>query len=217
MVATRSPVAIPYDLFLVMENESGEKYEWVDGTVYAMTRGTPKHGRLAGTGSIHLFAGALTRGCAVFNSDTAIFIEPASLHTYADAVLVCGPLVTRVVHDKNGKSIGEAIVNPTVIVEVLSESTEQYDRTEKFEAYKLLPSLEQYVLISQDERRIEVRTRRPGRKPTKWAVAIGKAGDTIAIHGHPVLVDAVYDDPTTSTTRDDGRTKTGTRRPRSRT
>jgi Uma2 family endonuclease len=84
----------------------------------------------------------LDDGCESFSESAAIFIEAAQQHTYADASLVCGPLVTRNVHDRNGKSTGEAIVNPTLIVEVLSDSTERYDRDGKFEAYKKLPSFE---------------------------------------------------------------------------
>jgi Uma2 family endonuclease len=60
--------------------------------------------------------------------DTAIFIEAARQRTYADASVVCGSPVTRTVHDKNGQSIGEAIVNPTIVVELLSDATERYDR-----------------------------------------------------------------------------------------
>ncbi|HEY8945569.1 MAG TPA: Uma2 family endonuclease [Polyangiaceae bacterium] len=90
-------------------------------------------------------------------------------NTYADASLVCGPLITRTVHHENGRSMGDAIVNPDLIVGVLSVSTERYGRDGKFEAYKKLPSFETYVLVSQDERRIEVRTLREGR----WEVQIG--------------------------------------------
>ena len=131
----------------------------------------------------------LDEGCEGFSSDAPTFIEAAQHHTYADASLVCAPLVTRTVHDKNGKSIGEAIVNPTLIVEVLSDTTARYDRDGKFEAYKKLPSFEEYVLVSQAERRVEVRTRQ-GRE---WTTQIGEAGQSVLIHGRELAVNAIYD------------------------
>jgi Uma2 family endonuclease len=93
------------------------------------------------------------------------------------------------VHDKNGKSIGEAIVNPTLIVEVLSDTTERYDRDGKFEAYKKLPSFDEYVLVSQGERRVEVRTR----QGQEWTTQVGEAGQTVRIRGREFAVSAVYE------------------------
>jgi Uma2 family endonuclease len=130
----------------------------------------------------------LEDGYEIFSSDTAIFIEAAQHHTYADASVVCGALCTRAVYDRNGKSIGEAIVNPTLIGEVLSDATERYDRDGKFEAYKKLPSFEAYVLVSQVEHRIEVRTR----EGQQWLTQIGGTGQTVRVHGREFPVDAIY-------------------------
>ena len=69
---------------------------------------------------------------------------------------MCGAILTRGAKDKNGKSLGEAITNPSVVVEVLSRSTATRDRRERFVLFQQLDSLEEYVLVSQDERRIEV-------------------------------------------------------------
>lgn len=171
-----------------METSSGERHEWVNGAVYAMTRGTPEHGRLTNRVVVQILGSFLAEGCESFSSDTAIFIEAAQHHTYADASLVCGPLATRTVHDKNGQSIGEAIVNPTLIVEVLSDSTERYDRDGKFEAYKKIPSFEEYVLVSQGEHRVEVRSR----QGQTWTTQIGSAGDVVRVHGRDVAVDMLY-------------------------
>ncbi|WP_394826184.1 Uma2 family endonuclease [Pendulispora albinea] len=188
MVAVQSPRYVPYDEFLRMETQSDERHEWVDGVVRAMTRGTPEHGRLGGRFLLRVFGSLLDENCELFLSDTPIFIEAAQLHTYADVSIVCGPLVTRVVHDRNGKSIGEAVMNPTLIVEVLSDSTERYDRGSKFDAYKKLSSLKEYVLVSQNERRIEVRSLRDG----EWTTQIAGAGQSIHVHGRDVAVDAIY-------------------------
>jgi Uma2 family endonuclease len=186
MAAAQSPERVPYDVFLVMEKGSDDRHEWVNGVVYAMSRGTPEHGRLTGRAIARVLAPLLEEGCEVFASDTPIFIEAAQHHTYADASLVCGSLVTRTVHDKNGQSIGEAIVNPTLLIEVLSDSTERYDRDGKFDAYKKLPSLEEYVLVSQAVRRIEVRSLRGG----QWTTQVG--GETVRIHGREIAVDTIY-------------------------
>ncbi len=188
MTAARTKDYVPYDVFLREEQASDEKREWVDGVVYAMSRGTPEHGRLTSRVTSKVIAPLLDEGCEGFSSDTPIFIEAAQHHTYADASLVCGPLVTRTVRDRNGKSIGEAIVNPSLIIEVLSTATERYDRDGKFEAYKKLPSFEQYVLVSPDERRIEVRTR----ESQQWTTQIAGAGESVRIHGREIAVDAIY-------------------------
>ena len=189
MTAAHGPRQVPYDEFLVMENASDDHHEWVDGVVYAMSRGTPEHGRLTGRVIARMLNPLLEEGCEIFASDTAIFIEAARHHTYADASVVCGALVTRTVRDRNGQSIGEAIVNPSLIVEVLSDATERYDRDGKFEAYRRLSSLEEYVLVSQSERRIEVRALAEG----VWTVRSAGRGESVQIHGRSVAVDAIYD------------------------
>ena len=188
MSAAQSSRYIPYDEFLRMEAASDDRHEWVAGVVYAMSRGTPEHGRLTSRVVIKMLGALLDDGCEAFSSDTPIFIEAAQQHTYADASVVCGPVITRVVRDKNGKSLGEAIINPVLIVEVLSETTERYDRDAKFEAYKKLVSFEQYVLVSQADRCIEVRTR----VGKEWTIAIGGPGQIVTVHGREVLVDSVY-------------------------
>lgn len=188
MTAAQPRAYVPYHEFLAQEAQSEDRHEWVDGVVYAMTRGTPEHGRLTSRVIGKVLTPLLQDGCETYASDTPLFIEAAQHHTYADASVVCGPLVTRTVHDKNGRSIGEAIVNPTIIVEVLSDSTERYDRDGKFEAYKRIPSLKQYVLVSQVERRIEVHTRRGD----AWVVQSSGSGETVQVHGTNVEVEAVY-------------------------
>ena len=101
--------------------------------------------------------------------------------------LVCGALHIHTVKRKD-KTLGEAITNPAVVVEVLSPSTEARDRGETFEAYKQIASLEEYVLVSQGERQIEVRRR--GERG--WSCEVAGSGGTIEIHGHVILVDAIY-------------------------
>jgi Uma2 family endonuclease len=117
-----------------------------------------------------------------------LYIEAATLSTYGDASVVCGTLETKTVR-KNGRSLGEAITNPTIVIEVLSETTERCDRDAKFAAYKRLPSMREYVLVAQDERRIEVyRIDRDG----EWSCETAGPGAYVVIHDAKIAVDAVY-------------------------
>lgn len=165
--------------------DGAPKREWFDGVVYTISRGTPEHGRLTSRATIVL-GNALPATCQVYSSDTMLFIEAANLATYADLSVVCGPLETITVR-KHGKSLGQAVINPTVVVEVLSESTERYDRDRKFQAYAQIASLREYVLISQDMPQIEV-----FRSAENWAGAAATGGMSIVIQGVAIDVDQVY-------------------------
>jgi Uma2 family endonuclease len=162
------------------------KHEWCDGVAYAMSRGSPEHGRL--TMRIGRVLGNALPDCEVYSPDTMLYVEAARLSTYADAFIVRGPLETKVVR-KSGRSLGEAVTNPVVIVEVLSEGTERYDRDGKYVAYKKLSSLVEYVLVSQEDRRIEVYRRGTD---GAWSSEIAGPGGRICIHGAAVAVDDVY-------------------------
>lgn len=175
----------PFDEYLALESSSEVKHEWIDGLIYAMSRGTPEHGRLS---AAMVRALPQTSECRVYSSDTLLHIERARHSTYADASIVCGAILTRGAKDKNGKSLGEAITNPRVVVEVLSKSTEQRDRNERFALFQQLDSLEEYVLVSQDERRIEVR-RRSGKN---WSTETRGAGETFCVQSLEIAVDAIY-------------------------
>ena len=171
--------------YLEAEAAAEQKHEWCNGVVYAMSRGTPEHGRLCGR--ITLAIGrVLAADCDVYNSDTMVHIADATLSTYADLSVIRGPRETIVVK-KHGKSLGEAITNPVIVVEVLSEATERYDRDGRFVAYRQLASLEEYVLVAQDEPRIEV-----FRRAQNWQGESAGTDENIAIHGGQVSVDDVY-------------------------
>lgn len=169
------------------EDVGDVKHEWSDGVVYAMTRGTPEHARLTAR-VVWALGNALGPGCEVYSPGAMLYIERARLSTYADASVVCGALETKVVR-KEGRSLGEAITNPVVVVEVLSEATERYDRDGKFQAYKQLPSLREYVLVAQDERRIEVYRRG---EDGAWACETSGSGGVVRVHGASVEIDTIY-------------------------
>lgn len=165
--------------------EDAPRHEWCDGVIYAMSRGSPEHGRLTARMTVVL-GGALAAECQLYSSDTMLYIAAAKLATYADAIVVCGTVETETVR-KGGKSLGRAVTNPTVVIEVLSDSTERYDRDGKFQANQQLPSLREYVLVSQDLHRIEV-----FRRSRAWTGEIAGRGEVIDIHRASIAVDAVY-------------------------
>lgn len=181
---------VAFEDYFLGEETSEVRHEWHDGVVYAMSRGTPRHGRLVGQLG-RLLGNALAPACVLYTSDTPIWIEAAGLCTYADASFVCGPLQTMTARNKLGQAIGEAIVNPSIIVEVLSPATERYDRDGKFAAYRHLPSFEEYVLVSQDEPRIEV-FRRPIDPESPWVSESAGPGGEVIVHGVVLSVEAIY-------------------------
>lgn len=178
-----APRWVSYEDFLEAEQRSDVKHEWLDGVVYAMAGGTVEHSRLAG--NIHVALKNALAGCEVFQADVMLFVRASKLSTYADVTVVCGAIDAQKV-ERDGRLLGEALLNPTVIVEVLSED---YDRGEKFHHYMMIPSLQEYVLVSQEEPKIEV-FRRPERG--RWEHVIARAGETLVISGRALRVDDVY-------------------------
>jgi Uma2 family endonuclease len=181
-----SSSSVSYEDFLAAEQASDVKHEWLDGLVYAMAGGSLEHSRLAG--NIHTALKTVLGGCEVFQSDAMLYVRASKLSTYADVAVVCGAVESQKV-ERNGRVIGEALLNPTVIVEVLSESTAEYDRGEKFAHYMTIPSLQEYVLVAQDEPRIEV-FRRPQRG--HWEHAVARGNDAIVIAGRSIDLDGIY-------------------------
>jgi Uma2 family endonuclease len=150
---------ITFPEYLRAEAASDTKHEFLDGVAYAMAGGTPEHARIAANVIREL--GSLLAGgnCREYTSDLRVRVPATGLVTYPDVTVVCGPL-ERDPEDAN------TITNPTVIIEVLSDSTEVYDRGEKFHHYQRIASLRAYVLVSQREARIEIFEREG---PRRWS------------------------------------------------
>ena len=138
--------------YLALEASSNVKHEFLDGQIYGMAGGTPEHAALAAAVIGILFAQLRGGRCRAHDADLRIRVRETGLATYPDVAVVCGPR-ERDPDDEN------AVTNPTVLFEVLSRSTEDYDRGDKFEHYKRIPSLKHYVLVSHVQREIEVWTR----------------------------------------------------------
>lgn len=151
---TAHPVSYDYAEYLEHEEACNTKNEYLAGQIYAMAGASPVHNRLVlALGG--LLALALAKGrCRAHGSDQRVRVRATGLATYPDVTVVCGELELDPADPRQ-----HTVTNPKLLVEVLSPSTRAYDRGEKFEHYKQIPSLEQYVLVEQDERTVEVWTR----------------------------------------------------------
>jgi Uma2 family endonuclease len=138
-----------YDEYLAYERDSGMKHEYDGGEIVAMAGGSRRHNALASRISAAL-ENARQPGCIAFQSDQRIRVLATGKATYPDASVVCGPI-----DGDPADPRGATIANPVVIVEVLSPSTEQDDRGDKWQHYQLIPSLQEYVLVSQSHARVE--------------------------------------------------------------
>ena len=174
-----------YSDYLALEETEGGKYEWRSGAIVAMAGGTVEHGQIAVQVSAALVTALRGGPCRVLNSDVKIRIETADRTTYPDVSVVGGP-VEKSSLDRN------AVTNPQLVVEVLSEGTEAEDRGAKFAAYQQLESLREYLLVSQSRRRFELFRRRDR---GVWELHIAEDGETVALEtGNLVLsVDEAYD------------------------
>lgn len=138
-----------YAEYLAYEQDSGLKHEYENGEILAMAGGSRRHNALASRISAALEQGRGTE-CVAFQSDQKVRVLATGRATYPDATVVCGPI-----EGDPADPLGVTITNPTLLVEVLSPSTEQEDRGNKWQHYQLIPSLQEYVLVSQTEPRIE--------------------------------------------------------------
>lgn len=143
-MSTTAPASKLYSVsdYLEMEIETGQKFEFYNGKIIPMSGGTIPHNRIARNilAELHF---ALQPGFEVFGSDQKIYLPKYNFYVYPDAVVVTGePIQT--------EAEAHAIVNPLLIIEVLSTSTSRYDRGDKFIQYQSLPSFKEYALIRQD-------------------------------------------------------------------
>lgn len=172
--------------YVRLEDESSIKHEYLDGVIRAMGGGTLDHARIASKIGYMLRSQLEGRPCEVYSSDARIRIVAANLITYPDVIVGCGP-VEQDVEDHC------AMLNPTVVVEVTSPSSDVYDRGRKLLCYQRVPSLREVVIVSHRERAIEVHRREDD---GTWSVRRAIAGERIdlASIACSLDVDAVYHD-----------------------
>jgi len=179
-----------YPEYLAFEDASDTKHEYLDGEVFAMAGGTIAHGALAMAVGTALSNALRGRPCRVLSSDVRVRAKATGLATYPDITVVWEQVQVDD-HDPHG------VTNPRLIVEVLSDSTEGYDRGAKAAHYRRIPSLREYVLVSQREPLIEVYRRN---ERGNWELfSEARAGEVAELTScGPAIaldVDAIYRDP----------------------
>jgi Uma2 family endonuclease len=157
-LAHEHPTVTREEYFRYRERHEG-KYELHDGRIVAMAGGTRSHSRLGGMAYRLIYNRVEDNGCEAFDSDQSVGIETSKNYYFPDASMVCE---SAVFDDKDN------LLNPLLIVEVLSPSTALYDRNTKFDRYKEISSLQYYLLIWQDTPRLELFVRSENLETTDW-------------------------------------------------
>ncbi|HMF57805.1 MAG TPA: Uma2 family endonuclease [Pyrinomonadaceae bacterium] len=134
--------------YLTLERKAEYKSEYIAGEVYAMVGASRRHNLIAGNIFGELREQLKKRMCEVYTSDMRVRVPATNLYTYPDVIVVCG-------EPKFEDEHVDTLLNPTVLVEVLSRSTASYDRTKKFGYYRTIESLAEYLLVAQDEYKVE--------------------------------------------------------------
>jgi len=140
---------ITIEEYLKLEETSQEKHEYYKGEVFAMSGPKVTHNIIAGNIFIGLGTKLRGKSCRPFNSDQRIHIDKNTLFTYPDISIICGEIKT--LNDDNWN-----VLNPTVLIEILSPSTKNYDRGEKFMLYRDIATLKEYILVNSETIHIEV-------------------------------------------------------------
>jgi len=152
MAASPTPKLTPAE-YLALDRASDVRYEYADGLAVAMSGGTGAHSFLILAAGRELSIALRARSCNVGVASLRLQVDDGAAYFYPDVMVLCGPI-------RYADDTRDTVLNPTVVVEVLSGSTERWDRTGKFAKYRAVPSIREYVLVSQNEMLIEWYTRR---------------------------------------------------------
>jgi Uma2 family endonuclease len=183
IAADKSPRLTPQEYF-DWEAQQLERHEYFDGIVYAMAGGTLAHGRIGLNIASALKSGVRNTACTTFNSDCKLGITADGPFTYPDVSVSC---------DDRDRTAQQFIQSPCLIIEVLSPSTEAYDRGGKFKLYRRLASLQEYVLVGSETQSVEVFRRNPS---GSWEFTAYGEGDEITLTSIDLTVSigAFYED-----------------------
>jgi Uma2 family endonuclease len=186
MTQAAEQVRVSADEYLERERRSETKHELIHGEMVAMAGASPQHDVIAG--NVVRALGNLLQGrrCLVFPSDQRVHVEATGLFTYPDVTVACDEL-------RFHPNRSDTLLTPRLLVEVLSDSTEAYDRGAKFAHYRTIPSLLEYVLVSQHERRIEHYRRLDGGQWVLTAYDDAAASVELPALGCALPVAEVYD------------------------
>ena len=154
MSALPNPTTWTVEQYLKFERQSETRHEFYGGVLEAMAGATERHNQIASALNYTLFGQVIDRPCEVFQADMRVRATETA-YFYPDLVVVCGEATYETDHR-------DTLVNPDVIIEVLSPSTEDFDRGRKFAAYRAIDTLRDYILVAQETMHIEHYTLRPG-------------------------------------------------------
>jgi len=186
MTAHATTIAlVSVEEYFFMLEKSDVKLEYRAGKVVAMAGAQAPHNIIAMNFAGELFACLKKAGCQIVGSDQLVKIEACNRYTFPDLVIVC----QKAIYEKAKNGL-DALENPEVIIEVASESTELYDRTDKFKCYQTLESLKEYVLVASTKKQVEVFRRH---NPTEWILHIYDKNDKLVKIGNcEVSLDDIY-------------------------
>ena len=174
-----------YADYVALELSSPTKHEFLDGEIYAMAGGSEEHSALAAE-VLRVMGNAVgDRPCRVHTSDLRVYVEATGLATFPDGSVICGAL------EQHAPSPRATALNPAILLEVTSDSSEEYDTGEKLASYRTIPSLREYAVVSRRERRITVHGRGPDEKWTERVAITGGRVDVASL-GAVLVVDDVY-------------------------
>lgn len=142
---------ISLEEYFAFESKAAGKHEFIDGKVVAMAYTSESHGKIASNLNRLLGNCLLEKSCDVYSGDRMLFVKECNQVFYPDLLIVCG---THQFHPAGPKM--KATLNPSVVIEILSESTEQNDKTSKTRCYKKIPGLQQIVFVSQKEQYVRI-------------------------------------------------------------
>ena len=170
--------------YFAWEEQQLERHEYMDGEVYAMSVGTINHGDIALNFGVLLKTHMRGRGCKTLNSDCRVKVMGMDKYIYPDTSVTC---------DDRDKTTPQYISYPCLIIEVLSPSTEAYDRGNKFKMYRRNPSLQEYVLVSAETIEVELFRRI---ETDDWRIINYQAGDTVELKSVNLTfpIEQIYED-----------------------
>lgn len=153
-MATHPKTYLTTEEYLAIERRDEYKSEYIDGEMVAMTGASRRHNLITASITGQLYPQLRGRPCEAYASDMRVRVPSTRAYLYPDVAVVCG-------EPRLEDDYLDTLLNPTVLVEVLSDSTERYDRGRKFGLYRTIDSLAEYVLVAQDECRVEQYVRQP--------------------------------------------------------
>ena len=168
-MASQTVARLTIEKYLELERAAPDRHEFIDGEMVAMSGGSPRHSIIGSNINGRIWSSPKRAGCVTFNPDVKVCIDRKKLIAYPDVTVVCGK-------PEFLDSKRDVLRNPTVLVEVLSPSTKNYDRGVKAACYRLLPSLREFLLVGQDPVFVEHNRRQ---EDGTWQTIICQEADAV--------------------------------------